>query len=91
MVLHHAFGRRGRSNTYSDTAIETALLLKGIFGLPLRALEGFISSVFKLMDVELKSPDYTCISKRSQTVKVACRQPSKGPGKSRKRIIYFGI
>jgi len=27
-------GRRGRSNTYSDTAIETALMLKGIFGLP---------------------------------------------------------
>jgi len=34
-------------------------MLKGIFGLPLRALEGFINSVFELIDVELKSPDYT--------------------------------
>ena len=44
---HH--GRRGRGFHYSDTAIETALMLKGLFNLPLRALEGFINSLFKLM------------------------------------------
>ena len=59
---HH--GRRGRGFHYSDTAIETALMLKGLFNLPLRALEGFINSLFKLMAVPLKSPDYSCISKR---------------------------
>ena len=60
--IHH--GLRGRGFHYSDTAIETALMLKGLFNLPLRALEGFINSLFKLMAVPLKSPDYSCISKR---------------------------
>lgn len=34
---HH--GGRGRGFQYSDTAIETALMLKGLFNIPLRALE----------------------------------------------------
>ncbi|WP_026972034.1 IS5/IS1182 family transposase, partial [Aliagarivorans marinus] len=51
----HPSGRRGRSNTYSDSAISTALMIKGVFKLPLRALEGFINSIFRLMDVDLKS------------------------------------
>ncbi|HDE2016193.1 TPA: transposase, partial [Klebsiella quasipneumoniae] len=33
-LVHH--GRRGRGFHYSDTAIETALMLKGLFKLPLR-------------------------------------------------------
>ena len=73
---HH--GRRGRGFHYSDTAIETALMLKGLFNLPLRALEGFINSLFKLMAVPLKSPDYSCISKRAKTVEINYRAPSKG-------------
>ncbi len=72
-------GRRGRSNTYSDSAISTALMIKGVFKLPLRALEGFINSVFRLMDVDIQSPDYTCISKRAKTVDVDYRLPSRGP------------
>ena len=30
------------------------------------------------MNVQLCVPDYSCVSKRSRAVKVACRQPSKG-------------
>jgi len=71
-------GRRGRSQTYSDTAISTALMIKGIFKLPLRALEGFINSLFRLLQVDLKSPDYSCISKRAKTVEVNYRLPSNG-------------
>lgn len=74
-----ATGRRGRSNTYSDSAISTALMIKNVFKLPLRALEGFINSVFQLMEVELKSPDYSCISKRAKTVDVNYRLRSRGP------------
>lgn len=74
-------GRRGRSNTYSDSAISTALMIKGVFKLPLRALEGFINSVFQLMNVELKSPDYSCISKRAKTVEVDYRLHCQGPAR----------
>lgn len=72
-------GRRGRSNEFSDTAIETALMLKGIFNLPLRALQGFIDSLFELMSVDLRSPNYSSISKRARTIDVAYRPQSRGP------------
>ncbi len=39
------YGRRGRGFQYSDSASETALMLKAVFKLPLRALEGFINSL----------------------------------------------
>jgi len=73
---HH--GGRGRGFQYSDTAIETALMLKGLFNLPLRALEGFLNSVFSVMNVQLTSPGYSCISKRAKTVKINYRNPSRG-------------
>ncbi|MGL5336516.1 MAG: IS5 family transposase, partial [Enterovibrio sp.] len=73
---HH--GGRGRGFEFSDTAIETALMLKGLFNLPLRALEGFLNSVFNLMGVQLTSPGYSCISKRAKTVKVNYCSPSRG-------------
>ena len=53
--------------------------MKGIFSLPLRALQGFIDSIFTLMEIPLKSPDYTSISKRSKTVQVKYKNKSKGP------------
>ncbi|MEZ8577603.1 IS5 family transposase [Vibrio splendidus] len=73
---HH--GKRGRGFQYSDTAIETGLMIKGIFSLPLRALQGFIDSIFELLEVPLTPPDYTCISKRSKTVQVKYRNKSRG-------------
>ena len=39
---HH--GKRGRGFQFSDTAIERALMVKGIFSLTLRALQGFKAS-----------------------------------------------
>jgi Transposase DDE domain len=45
---HHGF--RGRDFKFSDFAIETALMLKVLFKLPLRALEGFINSIFQLIE-----------------------------------------
>lgn len=45
--------QRGRGFQYSDTAIKTALMIKGIFSLPLRALQGFIDSIFELLEVPL--------------------------------------
>ncbi len=74
--IHH--GKCGRGFQYSDTAIETALMIKGIFSLPLRVLQGFIDSIFELLEVPLTSPDYTSISKRSKTVQVKYRNKSRG-------------
>jgi hypothetical protein len=73
---HH--GNRGIGFEFSDVAIETALIVKGVFPLPLRALQGFIDSIFTLMDVPLRSPNYSSISKRAKTIDVKYDIQSKG-------------
>ena len=73
-------GRRGAPRKFSDHAIETALTLRLVFGLPLRQAEGFLRSVLSLMRVDLKAPDHTTLSRRSQYLEVAFhRVPTTGP------------
>ncbi len=59
-LKHH--GHRGHGFIFLETTIEMAPMVKGIFNLPLRGLEGFLNSIFTLIDIPLKSPTYTCIS-----------------------------
>lgn len=70
--------RKGRPHVFSDLAITTALMVKRVFSMPLRALQGFINSVFKLADIPLSCPHYTCISKRAKTVKIAFKTKTSG-------------
>ncbi|RJE77577.1 hypothetical protein BGP78_00815 [Pseudoalteromonas sp. MSK9-3] len=73
------YGARGRSNHYSDLAIETCLTLRALFQLPFRALEGFVNSLLTMMDTSLQSPGYSCLCKRSKTLDVQYRK-SAGKG-----------
>lgn len=57
-------GRRGASLTYSNAAITAALLLKTVYHLPLRATQGLVESVLKLMRLELPTPHYSTLSRR---------------------------
>ena len=56
-----------RPKLYSDLAIETALTLRLLFKLPLRQTEGFLTSIFRLMNVALNVPDHTTLSRRNST------------------------
>jgi hypothetical protein len=67
---------RGRPQRYSDPAITTVLVIKHVFRLTLRATQGFIDSIFTLMDVPLRCPDYTSVSKRAKSVNVRFKTPS---------------
>lgn len=58
-------GRRGRSNTYSDEAILCALMVRSVFRLPLRAVQGFLESIFHGMHKDLPVPCYTRICRRA--------------------------
>ena len=58
---------RGAPPKYSDLAIETALTLRLLFHLPLRQAEGFLTSRFHLMGLDLRSPDHTPVSHRRNT------------------------
>ncbi len=63
-------GKRGASDTYSDLAIITCLMIRAVFNLPLRATQGYIDSLFILMGVSLKCPDYSRLSRRGQMLDV---------------------
>lgn len=43
----------GETSLFSDLAITTALMVKRVFSLPLRGLQGFINSIFKLAQLPL--------------------------------------
>ena len=61
-------GKRGGQSVYSDVAIETALTLKAVFHLALRQTEGFLGSIVKLMELDLRCADHTTLSLRNRTV-----------------------
>ena len=56
---------RGRPRLYSDQAILTALILRAVFHLPLRALQGFLTSLVCLLRVDLPIPHYSRICRRA--------------------------
>jgi len=64
----------GSPRIYSDIAIETSLMVRKLFHLPLRALEGFLVSLF---GVSLPVPDYTTVSRRGQTLGVTLKKTKK--------------
>ena len=63
-------GRRGSSNTYSEVAIQCGLVIREVFHLPLRATEGFVRSVVKLLGLPLTTPNYSTFSRRGQDLEV---------------------
>ena len=69
---------RGRPQRYSDLAITTVLVIKRVFRLTLRAAQGFIDSIFALMNVPLRCPDYTSVSKRAKSVNVSFKTSTRG-------------
>ncbi len=73
-------GRPGGQKRFSDVTIETALVLRLVFSLPLRQTEGFVRSVLALMGADLDAPDHTTRSRQSQQLAVMLRRvPATGP------------
>ncbi len=70
--------KRGRPRRFSDLAITTVLMVKRVFSMPLRALQGFIDSIFRLAHVPLSCPHYTCIGRRSKQVEVSFKTKARG-------------
>ena len=73
-------GKRGGQRQYSDLAIETALTLRLIFHLPLRQTEGFLTSIFGMLGLELSTPDHTTLSRRGQHLDLTLRRAPAGVG-----------
>ena len=56
----------GGQAQYSNHAIETALTVGMVFHLRLRQTEGFLQSLFTLLDLNCRAPDHTTISRRAR-------------------------
>src|SRR5687768_15920030 len=77
--MHRGTKRRGRPFVFSEAAIECALTLRTVFRLPLRQTEGFLHSVFALMQIGLPVPDYSTLSLRAKTLHVDLHCKASGP------------
>lgn len=64
-------GKRGRSTTFADAAIQTCLTLKALFGLPLRQTTGLVASLLKLAGLDWGVPDFSTLSRRQKVLNVA--------------------
>ena len=73
-------GTRGAERKYSDLAIEAALTLRLLFHLPLRQAEGFLTSLFGLMGLDLRSPDHTTLSRRGRHLDLPLRSIPRRAG-----------
>ena len=63
-------GRPGRSETYSDAAIQFCLSIKVLFGLALRQTIGMVASLLKMAGLNWPVPDYTTLCRRQGTVTI---------------------
>jgi hypothetical protein len=67
--------QRGSQFEYSEKAIEIMLTIKEVFHLSNRGVEGFVRSLFEMLNISLPVPDHSTLSKRGKTLHV--RLPRK--------------
>ncbi len=70
--------QRGSQFDYSDKAIEIMLTIKEVFHLTNRSVEGFVRSLFGMMNISLSVPDHTTLSKRGKSLKVKLPRKANG-------------
>ncbi len=63
-------GKRGRSEKFSDAAIQFCLMVKNLFGVALRQASGMVASLLKLSGLDWPTPDYTTLCRRQQHLQV---------------------
>jgi hypothetical protein len=66
-----ANGKRGRSPTFSDEAIQFCLSIKCLFNLPLRQAMCMTHTLLQLTSLNWSVPDYRTVSRRQKTLQVA--------------------
>ena len=71
--------KRGGQVQYSDGAIQCLLMVRSVFHLTLRATEGFLRSLFHLLEWDLPVPDYTTLCKRAKRLGVSLGRKAAGP------------
>src|SRR5215207_1770640 len=70
--------QRGSQFDYSEKAIEIMLTIKEVFHLSNRRVEGFVRSVFVMLNIHLPVPDPTTLSKRGKSFHVKLPKKTNG-------------
>ncbi len=68
--------QKGRPQVYSDEAILCTLLIRTVYHLPLRALQGFLLSMVVLLGLGVLVPSYSQICRRAKALKKALQKLS---------------
>lgn len=73
-------GANGRLAVFSDAAVQFCLMVKVLFGLPLRQTTGMVASIFSMTGLDWPVPDFSTLSRRQWniTVQISNRRAS-GP------------
>jgi hypothetical protein len=64
----------------SESAIDAALALRLVFGLPWRQTEGLLRSLLRRLGLSLASPDHTTLSRRARSTRVRVPPRSSADG-----------
>ena len=67
----------GARQKYTDFAIITCHEIRQVYKLPLRQTEGFINSLFDLMVLAIRCPDFSVLSKRLAKLNISCPRYTK--------------
>lgn len=68
----HQSGQRKRGGqwVYSDRTIEIALTLRAVFHLTLRSTQGFLIGLGSLLNIHLKIPSFSTLSRRGPSLEI---------------------
>ena len=67
----------GAPRQYTDFSITICHEIRQVYRLPLRQSEGFINSIFRIMGLDIKCPNYSLLSKRLLKLNIPCPRYSK--------------
>lgn len=62
----------GAPRQYTDFSIIICHEIRQVYRLPLRQSEGFINSIFRIMGLDIKCPNYSVLSKRLLKLNIPC-------------------
>ncbi|KIA79206.1 transposase [Chromobacterium piscinae] len=73
-------GKRGRTQDFSDAAIQFCLTIKCLFNLALRQAVGMVQSLLRLAGLDWPTPDYSTVCRRQKhlQVMIPCRPSTPG-------------
>lgn len=67
-------GKPGRPEVYSDYAVRCGLMIKAVFRVALRSLQGLLTSLIKILKLPLKCPNYSLFSRRAKELQIQMRR-----------------